>query len=96
MNGSNNQQLMQARRLAYWTPIYEACRMHEFGLTLDEFLSAPWYHLTRHGQETAFMQMDKGLRPLLPRQARIARKIRDMDLRNHRRRILAFRKKRSR
>lgn len=73
--------LLQAHR-DEWTPVYQACRLAEEGIALDAFLAAPWQHLVEHGQESCFASHGRGFRPLLPRQAAVARRIRSMDLRS--------------
>lgn len=61
-----------------WKRVYDACGFSD--LRLDEFLQAPWYHLTARGQESAPMAIKNGLRPLLPRQAAIAKHLRQQEL----------------
>lgn len=59
----------------YWTEVFEACRLGEQGERLEEFLRDPWTVLRRHGQESAPECLANGFRPLLPRQAVVARRL---------------------
>lgn len=58
-----------------WTNVYQACRLEEEGLKLDQFLEAPWRWLEHYGQEAALRSMLQGFRPLLPTQVKVARRI---------------------
>ena len=55
-------------------------------MDLDAFISAPWVHLASAGQEAYFRSTGNGYRPLLPEQARIAKRIRAMDMARDQRR----------
>jgi hypothetical protein len=59
----------------YWIEVFEACRLGEQGERLDAFLRDPLTALRRHGQESALECLAKGFRPLLPRQAAVARRL---------------------
>jgi len=59
----------------YWSAVFEACRLGEQGEGLEDFLADPWAVLRRHGQESAPECLANGFRPLLPRQAAVARRL---------------------
>ncbi len=69
-----------AKHRERWEPIYHACRLDQEGIDLDTFLSAPWHCLVKAGQEGSIKLINLGMRPLLPRQARVARRIRNLDM----------------
>lgn len=76
----------EVERAARWAPVYRACRLVEAGVSFQEFLNAPWAFLAQHGQEAYFRSHAAGYRPLLPRQAKIARRVRQVEMsRQHRR-----------
>lgn len=58
----------------YWADIYRACSL-QTEISFDVFLTDPWRYLRQFGQETAPALIEQGLRPLLPVQARVARKL---------------------
>lgn len=58
----------------YWADIYRACRL-QTEVSFEVFLTDPWRYLRQFGQETAPALIAQGLRPLLPAQARVARKL---------------------
>ena len=49
--------------------------MAEKGLTSESFMAQPWVWLRTHGQEQAVTSMAKGHRPLLRKQAEVAKRI---------------------
>ena len=59
-----------------WKEVYKLCRFAEEGISLEAFLSAPWRILREQGQEGAVESIRNGHRPLLPAQARVARRLR--------------------
>ena len=63
----------------YWASIYHACRLFEDGLNFDVFVQSPQHWLHLHGQEQAPQSMANGYQPLLPKQAVIARQIREQE-----------------
>lgn len=67
--------------LDYWGEVFSACRLHELGVTFSSFIASPWEMLALHGQESAPECLTQGYRPLLPRQAAIARRIREEEAR---------------
>lgn len=62
--------------VAGWTEVYKLCRFAEEGISLEAFLTAPWRILREQGQEGAVESIRNGHRPLLPAQARVARRLR--------------------
>lgn len=67
-------------RIEKWRPVYDAAHLADTGLSFEVFLTAPWAHLVEQGQETAPRALHNGYRPLLPRQAKIAKRIRSLDV----------------
>lgn len=65
--------------IEYWGTVFEACRLNEEGLTFEQFLTDPWSYLEQYGQESAPACMEAGFRPLLPAQARVARRLREEE-----------------
>lgn len=64
----------------YWAGVYTACRLTQMGLRFDSFVESPWEHLLRMGQLSAPACLAMGLQPLLPVQAAVARRLRDLGL----------------
>jgi hypothetical protein len=60
-----------------WEEVYRLCRLSEADIGLDEFKASPWRILKEQGQEAALESIRNGHLPLLPEQARIARKLRE-------------------
>lgn len=58
--------------LDYWGEVYTACRLSEPGIVFHEFLEDPWRCLCELGLQSAPASLELGLRPLLPRQAKVA------------------------
>ncbi|MBZ9574554.1 hypothetical protein [Modicisalibacter sp. MOD 31.J] len=59
-----------------WEEVYKLCRFAEEGISLEAFLAAPWRVLSEQGQEGAVESIRSGHQPLLPKQARVARRLR--------------------
>ena len=69
----------QDEYIEHWATIFQATSLFYEGVTFEEFLTAPWDYLYEHGQEGAPASMEQGFRPLLPEQARIARRMREHE-----------------
>lgn len=61
-----------------WIEVYDFCRFAEVGVPLEMFLADPERILREQGQEGALESIRAGHRPLLPKQAEIARRLREM------------------
>lgn len=66
-------------QLEFWGEVFVACRLREEGLTFERFLQDPWGWLAHFGQESAPGCLRAGFRPLLPAQARVARRLREEE-----------------
>lgn len=62
----------------YWIEVYDFCRFAKTGIPLEMFLADPERILREQGQEGALESIRAGHLPLLPKQAEIARRLRDM------------------
>lgn len=60
-----------------WEEVYNLCRFAEAEGALEDFLANPWRFLREQGQEGAVESIRNGHRPLLPAQARVARRLRE-------------------
>lgn len=75
---------LRAEQRKRWEPVWRTCKLDR-AMTLDAFVSAPWHHLAGNGQEAYFRSTKAGFRPLLPQQAKIAKRIRAMEMAKDRR-----------
>ncbi|WP_025674116.1 hypothetical protein [Salinivibrio socompensis] len=71
--------MYQDTYIEYWGEIFVSARIIEFGITFERFLKDPWKHLMSCGQESAPDAIAEGMRPLLPAQAEVARRIRESE-----------------
>jgi hypothetical protein len=69
---------MTDNELDYWAGVYAACRLTPTELRFEDFARSPWEHLRRLGQLSAPACLAMGLQPLLPVQAAVARRLRDL------------------
>lgn len=67
--------------IGYWAEIYHATRLSEEGVPFEAFIQAPHEHLGAYGQSEAPESMRQGYEPLLPAQARVARRLRAHEAR---------------
>ena len=74
--------MYQDTYIEYWGEIFVSARIIEFGITFERFLKDPWKHLMSCGQESAPDAIAEGMLPLLPAQAEVARRIREMSINN--------------
>ena len=61
----------------FWARVFVEARILESGITFDQFLTNPDYYLSSIGQETAPECIKNGFLPLLPKQAAVAKRLRD-------------------
>lgn len=76
----NCENAMTDFELDYWAGVYTACRLTETGLRFEDFVTSPWEHLELLGQLSAPACLAAGLKPLLPAQAAVARRLRSLGL----------------
>ncbi|MEI9697514.1 hypothetical protein V5046_06540 [Moellerella wisconsensis] len=74
--------MYQDTYIEYWGEIFVSARIIEFGITFERFLKDPWKHLMSCGQESAPDAIAEGMLPLLPAQAEVARRVREMSINN--------------
>lgn len=74
--------MYQDTYIEYWGEIFVSARIIEFGITFERFLKDPWKHLMSCGQESAPDAIAEGMLPLLPAQAEVARRIREMSIKD--------------
>jgi hypothetical protein len=74
--------MYQDTYIEYWGEIFVSARIIEFGITFECFLKDPWKHLMSCGQESAPDAIAQGMLPLLPAQAEVARRVREMSINN--------------
>lgn len=74
--------MYQDTYIEYWGDIFVFARIIEFGITFERFLKDPWKHLMSCGQESAPEAIAEGILPLLPAQAEVARRIREMSIKD--------------
>ena len=65
----------------YWAEIYHAIRLCDEGVPFELFVQAPHEYLGAYGQSEAPESMRQGYKPLLPAQARVARRLREEEKR---------------
>lgn len=58
-----------------WAAVYEACRLHQVGITYARFIEAPEETLNRLGMHDALEIMAADFLPLLPAQAKVRQEI---------------------
>lgn len=63
-----------------WETVYALCRLAEYGIEMDTFVSDPWVVLTEVGQTDAPQSIADGYLPLLPRQAELAKQLLEQEL----------------
>lgn len=63
-----------------WETVYELCRLAEYGVEMDMFVSDPWVVLAEIGQTDAPQSIANGYLPLLPRQAEAAKRLLEQEL----------------
>ena len=74
--------MYQDTYIEYWGEIFVSSRIIEFCITFECFLKDPWKHLMSCGQESAPDAIAEGMLPLLPAQAEVARRIREMSIKD--------------
>lgn len=58
-----------------WLDVYEACRLHQVGISYARFIEAPEEYLSRLGMHDALEIMAAGFLPLMPAQAKVRQEI---------------------
>ena len=64
----------------YYALIFLEARILEHGISFNQFLVQPNYYLNEYGQESAHRSIGAGFKPLLPKQAEIAIRLRESDV----------------
>lgn len=75
------EQAKQQPEQASWQRIYDECRLKECGVEFHKFISDPWGVLTRCGQFGAPASIANGFKPLLPKQAAVAKRLHNSERR---------------
>ena len=61
--------------IEYWGNVYQACRLEKENITFASFIESPQSILEALGMDDAMEIMESGFLPLLPKQARLRRKL---------------------
>lgn len=67
-------------RMPSWEAVYRDAGIARIGITFGEFIESPWEYLREAGQESAIASMARGHKPLLPKQAEVARRLQDDEV----------------